>query len=146
MDTLTFIADPKVIGPWVFAQMGDATWSDGPGRAAIGALVDDKALAWGVVYERFTGRSLTMHTAIADGKRVTRAALGEVFRYPFETLGVQKVLAEVNSENPKSRSLVERLGFVREAVVENVYLSGDMWIYTMERNECRWLRGKHHGR
>jgi RimJ/RimL family protein N-acetyltransferase len=76
---------------------------------------------------------------------VTRRAISAVFEYPFYQLGVKKVLGFVNSENLKALSFDLRLGFEVEAIVNDVYERGDLYILSMTREKCRWLRGKEDG-
>ncbi len=117
------------------------------GKSCMGYVDMESGLPkWAVVYDSYeVGGSIQMHTAIADRKSVCRRAISEVFEYPFTQLGVKKVLAFVNSQNPEALSLDYRLGFEIEAVIEDAYDRGDMYILSMTQDQCRWLRGKNDG-
>lgn len=137
--------DIQLLGPWVWEQMGSTTYSS-TGKSAMGFVDDDGTVRWAVVYDNYeAGGSVQMHTAITDPKYVTRRAISAVFEYPFYQLGVKKVLGFVNSENLKALSLDLRLGFEVEAIVNDVYERGDLYILSMTQEQCRWLRGKDYG-
>lgn len=137
--------DIQLLGPWVWDQMGSTTYGS-TGKSAIGVVDDDGTIRWAVVYDNYeSGGSVQMHIAITDPKYVTRRAISAVFEYPFYQLGVKKVLGFVNSENLKALSFDLRLGFEVEAIVNDVYERGDLYILSMTREKCRWLRGKEDG-
>jgi RimJ/RimL family protein N-acetyltransferase len=137
--------DIQLLGPWVWDQMGSTTYSS-TGKSAMGLVDDDGIVRWAVVYDNYEqGGSVQMHIAITDPKYVTRRAISAVFEYPFYQLGVKKVLGFVNSENLKALSFDLRLGFEVEAVVNDVYERGDLYILSMTREKCRWLRGRGYG-
>lgn len=138
--------DIQLLGPWVWDQMGSTTYSS-TGKSAMGFVDDDGTIRWAVVYDHFEkGGSVQMHIALTDPKYVTRRAISAVFEYPFYQLGVKKVLGFVNSENLKALSFDLRLGFEVEAIVNDVYERGDLYILSMTQEQCRWLRGKDYGR
>jgi hypothetical protein len=112
----------------------------------MGYVDDDGTIRWAVVYDNYeVGGSVQMHMAITHPKYVTRRAISAVFEYPFYQLGVKKVLGFVNSQNIKALSFDIRLGFEVEAIVNDVYERGDLYILSMTREKCQWLRGKEHG-
>jgi RimJ/RimL family protein N-acetyltransferase len=119
-------------------------WSP-EGKAAIG-FVDGDDIRIAVLYDHYNVGSIQMHVAIDDPKYVTRRAIATVFEYPFNQLRVKKVLGMVNSENAAALTLDMRLGFKLEAIVEDVYETGDLYVLSMTREQCHWLRGKKDGR
>lgn len=137
--------DIQLLGPWVWEQM-ESTEYTSVGKSALGYVDDDGSIRWAVVYDEYNpGGSIQMHTAITHPKYVTRRAISAVFEYPFYQLGVKKVLGFVNSENYKALAFDIRLGFQVEAVVNDVYDIGDLYILSMTQEQCRWLRGKDYG-
>jgi RimJ/RimL family protein N-acetyltransferase len=52
---------------------------------------------------------------------------------------VNKILGLVESDNLEARRLDEHLGFHLEATLKNCAPSGDLLVYTMTREQCRWL-------
>jgi len=108
------------------------------GSAAIGWLRDEDLVA-GVLYEHFTGASITATIALEPGAVMVRQLLWAILHYPFKQFGVDKVLAFVNESNWKSRTWLEKAGFTLETQVGDVYPDGAMMIYTMTKARCRWL-------
>ncbi len=111
------------------------------GGAAIGWVRDD-SITCGVLYEHFTGRSITATIAKANGAVIPPGFLRAIFDYPFKQLNCEKILAYIEETNWKSRQLVERMGFKEEAKVSNVFPEGDMIIYTVTAEECRYLENE----
>jgi RimJ/RimL family protein N-acetyltransferase len=139
------VSDVDLLGPWAWKLMGCGVWSP-EGKSALGELNDDGTIQWAVVYDHYEeGGSIQMHIAIDNPKYVTRQAICACFEYPFLQLGVKKVLGIVNSNNDKALTFDLRLGFEIEAMVENVYKMGHMYILSMTREQCRWIRGKRYG-
>jgi RimJ/RimL family protein N-acetyltransferase len=91
-------------------------------------------------YDQYNGQNIFGHIA-SDGTRrwLTRHFLYETFKYPFVTLGVQRMSVWVEASNHDSRRFVTNLGFTAEAVLEKAGRDGvDVIIYRMFRAECRY--------
>lgn len=108
------------------------------GAAAIGWERDGDVVA-GVMYDHWTGASVTASIAVAPGAVMTKDFLWAIFNYPFNQLKVGIIIAFISEANWKSRNLVERMGFGLETRVVGAYPDGDMLIYTMTAGNCRWL-------
>lgn len=108
------------------------------GGSAVGWLRDDE-ITCGVMYEHFTGKSITATIAKAPGAVMPPGFIRAIFDYPFRQLGCTKILAYIEDTNWKSRELVEKMGFREEATISDVFPSGNMIIYTMTVDTCRWL-------
>ncbi len=142
---MDYVTDVDVLGPWAWKLMGAETWS-ATGRTAIGGLDDKGKPIWAVIYDNYNpGGSIQMHIVITDPKLVTRQAISHIFEYPFYELGVKKVIGIVNSENEAALTFDLRLGFTVEAVISDAYDMGSMYILSMTREQCHWLRGKDYG-
>lgn len=139
--------DTDYLGRWVWRQQKNYNWFS-EGKSALGFIhPHDGRPRWAVVYDDYEpGGSIRMHTAISDPKYVSRRAISAVFEYPFHQLGVKKVLATVNSKNRAALDLDFRLGFEVEAVIEDAYDVGNMYILSMTHEQCRWLRGIEDGK
>lgn len=125
--------------------MGNGTWYP-EGKSALGELNDAGDPKWAVVYDHYEeGGSIQLHIAIDNPKYVTRQAICACFEYPFYQLGVKKVLGIVNSTNDSALTFDMRLGFRLEAIISDAYDMGSMYILSMTREQCRWLRGKDNG-
>jgi len=103
-------------------------------------LAENGELIAGVVYEDFNGRSVTAHIAAKPGRRwMTKEFLAVIFDYPFNQLKVEKLIGVVPSGNLEARRLDEHFGFTIEARLKDCHPTGDLLIYTMRRDQCRWL-------
>ena len=104
-----------------------------------GQLTPLEVLFGGVIYEKFTGTSVLMHTAGMKPNWLNRELLWIAFDYPFRKLGCIKVISPVASTNRKAVAFAEHLGFVLEAKIEDAVPGGDTLILSMARHDCRWL-------
>ena len=105
--------------------------------AAIGLGTDDKVHA-GVLYSDFNGSQITASIAV-DGKCINREFLWFMFFYPFKQLGVKRITACVEQTNTVSQQFVTRLGFKLESVMERAGRTGDLLVYRMFPEDCRYL-------
>lgn len=138
---MTLINDAARIRTWVMARTGD----DFPMgcQAALGVENAGEIVA-GVVYDHYTGRCVTATIAV-EHKQLPRQLIRAMFAYPFIQIMVEKVIVYANSANEASVNLAQRLGFVTESVVRNVYEDGDMLILSLYKQDCGWLKELHHG-
>lgn len=127
------------IGRWVAAQM-DGHFSE-DNASAIGLIRDGKIVA-GVIYENCNGRSVVCHLAIVG--QVNKSFLRVTTGYAFEALGVDKIIGPISSANEKSIKAAKTIGFVEEARITNAAPNGDLILFTMTANQCRFL-GERHG-
>lgn len=111
------------------------------GMKTIGLRKDGQLVA-GVVYEGFNGRNVWMHVAAQPGRRwLVRDYLRACFAYPFLVCGVDRVSGYVNASNAEARRFDEHLGFQEEARLRGAAPDGgDVILYVMWRNECRFLK------
>jgi len=89
-----------------------------------------------------------LHIATDGTKRwMNREYLWFVFYFPFVQLGVTKIIAPVESSNSVCARFVEHIGFTLEATLKDCAPNGDMLIYTMREDQCKWLNlgGKYRG-
>ena len=127
------------VGEWVCQQMG-ATYNP-DACVAIGRVDGDRVIG-GVVYDDYNGSSICMHCA-GEGGWLTKELLRAVFGYPFTQLKVKKVIGFVDSTNKAAMRLNEHLGFTLEAKVQDGTATGDLLIYTMTPEQCRFLGGRY---
>lgn len=93
----------------------------------------------GVVFTGFTGSMVMMHMAGITGW-ASPELTWVCFDYPFMQLGVKKVVGTVRSDNKLACELDERLGFTLEHEIAEGIPGGTMRIYSMLRENCRWLK------
>ena len=119
--------------------------------APVVATPDAVGLGWehnerivaGVMYEEYTEASIHATIAVESGSVIQRGFLWAMFDYPFRQVGVKKIIVQMSSANEASENLARHLGFTLEARIKDAYLDGDRLIYTMTKDNCKWL-GEHH--
>lgn len=111
-----------------------------PEAATIG-LEEDGELIAGVVFDHYTGPSISMHVAAIPGKRwMTKDFLWRCFAYPFLQLQCNRITGLVRVDNLAAQKFDEHLGFQREGLIRKAAKDGtDYILYGMLREECRWL-------
>ncbi len=138
----------EMVAKWVSEQMPIFEFGSSP-YTAIGLTNSAGMLLAGVVYQNYTKGDIHMHVAAREGKRwLSKAFLGEGFRYPFEQLKCRRVTGLVPAKNLEAQRFDEHLGFTQEGRIRRILPDGDdLIIYGMLREECRWLNvGRFHGR
>jgi RimJ/RimL family protein N-acetyltransferase len=131
---MSLIAGIPVIS-WI-VRRGDC-FAPGYGATGLGWVQGGKIVA-GVMYEEFTEASI--HATIVVEEPMTKGFVHKIFDYPFNQLGVDKIIVQANTSNAESVNLAKRLGFTEEGMIKGAYLDGDRIILTMTKDECRWLK------
>lgn len=139
MKTVIYGQD-ELVRNWVAERVHEDRFSN---EVAIG-LEEDGQLIAGVVYNMYTGPSISMHVAAVPGRRwINRDFLWRAFAYPFLQLNCQRVTGFVREDNLDAQKFDEHLGFVREGLLRRACEDGqNMIVYGMLREECRWLEIK----
>lgn len=126
------------VGPWVCERAG-GVWTPGRG-VAIGLATDTGELRAGVLFEDYNGANLLMHVAAVPGRTwLHREFLWYCFYYPFMENGCKRVTGIVPSTNLEARRFDEHLGFTLEATLKDAHPDGDLCVYVMRKEDCRWL-------
>lgn len=99
-------------------------------------------LMGGVIFSGFTGASVCIHVGSFDPRWISPDMLWVTFNYPFEQLGVSKLIGQVPSSNQTALDFDKRLGFKEEVRISDVFPSADLVVLSMRREECRWLKLK----
>jgi len=128
--------DAETVGPWVASKVG-FKWVKGRG-AAIGRVKDGEIVA-GVIYEDYNGANVVCHIAI-DKNGGSKKFFSIIFDYPFVRLGVKRITAVVAQNNRASRKLVEHMGFEVEANLRDAHPDGDLLVYKMTAEQCRFTK------
>lgn len=113
-------------------------------NATIGIEQDGELLA-GVVYFDYNGKSITAAIHGVGRRWLNREFLWFMFYYPFEQLKVVRITAGIETFNEKSHNLVQKLGFTHEATLQKAGRFGDLHVYRMFREDCKWLKVLNHG-
>jgi RimJ/RimL family protein N-acetyltransferase len=136
---LLYGADDDV-GRWIFARTR-GTWIKGQG-VAIG-ITSAASLVAGAAYTMYNGANVWAAIA-ADpshqGHWATRRILRALFDYPFRQLKCKRMSSLLYASNDIAIKFNERLGFTREATLENAAPEGDMYLYRLKREDCRWIQ------
>lgn len=127
----------ELFGPWICKKLG-TEWQP-HGSHCLG-MVENEEIVVGVLFNLYNEASICIHVAAAPGKLwANREFLWYAFAYPFLQLRVNKVIGPVASTDKMVRRFDERLGFVLEATLKDAHPKGDLCLYTMTRQQCRWL-------
>jgi len=108
------------------------------GATSISWVVGGVAVA-GAVFDSFTGKSITAHIWVKERTAVSKLWFAAICDYPFNQLGVTKVIGKVDSNNLRAIHIDEHMGFELEAVIGDYSDEGDMLLYTMVKSQCRML-------
>lgn len=126
----------QVVGKWVFAKFGshfDPLSATAIGQESAGQIVG------GCVFDCHSGQAVQMHVAGIGGHWMTRDFLRAVLQYPFLQLKVKKIIAPIDSTNAQARKFVEHVGFIPEATIADAGRHGNLILYTLTRQQCRYL-------
>ena len=94
----------------------------------------------GVAYAEWNGPNVVCHIASDGTKRwMTREFLWTIFDFPFRQLKVKRITVCVGIGNLASRRFVEHLGFTAEATLRQAHPTGDLLVYAMFKEKCRWI-------
>lgn len=134
------VGKDDIVGPWVCARAG-GDWT--PGRGTTIGLASAQGLLAGTLYEDFNGANVLMHVAAVSGRQwLCREFLWFCFYYPFVQLDCRRVTGIVPSTNLEARRFDEHLGFKLEATLKDAHPTGDLLVYVMHKEDCRWLNIK----
>lgn len=114
----------------------------------FGSFGTDIGIGWarhgelvaGVAYADWNGPNVVCHIASVGKHWATREYLRVIFDYPFCQLKAKRITVCVGAGNAASRRFVEHLGFRLEAELAGAHPTGDLRIYRLWRDECRYLR------
>jgi RimJ/RimL family protein N-acetyltransferase len=95
----------------------------------------------GVIYENWNHQSIWCHIAVEG--RLTPEYLAAIFDYPFNICQVEKIIVPVGSDNEDSTRMVSKMGFFNESCIKNARPEGDIVFWTMQRNDCKYLKDRY---
>lgn len=143
---LVVVQQDQLFGPWLAAKI-DGQWAQDRGPT-IGLLdVTKRQICAAAQFTDCNGASVLLHCAGEGQTWLNREFLWFCFFYPFEQLQVRKIISPVESWNTQCRVFIEHLGFTLEATLKDASPKGDLLLYTMTRDQCKWLslREKYRG-
>ena len=136
--TLIIDQDASRVGRWM-EQQGSGPYR--AGATAIGLEREGELIA-GTSYDCCNGASVFCSIAITGP--ITREWLWFIFYYPFVQLGAKVLLGLVNHDNAKSHRLIRHLGFTEVEELHDAHPTGSLFLYRMNREQCRFLQRKPH--
>lgn len=127
------------VGAWVMGrQQNPGSWIPGQGYGF--GVTSGNELIGGAVFDSWNGASIHLHVAgDAEQNWISRAFLAIVFDYPFNQLQVKKIICLIGEGNVASRRFCGHIGFKLEATLSEAHPDGMLLVYTMTREQCRWL-------
>lgn len=136
------------LGTWLCERQDYAEWVPGRGQA-IGLETAEGELIAVVLFDDYNKANINMHVAAVPGSRwLTREFLWYCFHYPFIELGCKRITGLVAETNYAARKFDEHLGFTLEATLKDAHPDGDLLLYVMTKQDCKWihLKDKRHGK
>jgi hypothetical protein len=82
--------------------------------------------------------SVQLHVAVEG--RGNKEIRWYAFHYPFIELNVKKIIAPIQSNNEKCIRFAINAGFVREHIIKDAGHNSDLWLFSMTKEQCRFLR------
>ena len=132
----------EFVARWVYQQLGAEPVLP---CQAIG-VIRGKQLVTGWVYHQTDQTPHVVELTVAAKARdgistwMRPDLLKVMFAYPFVQLGAERLQVIVARKNKKARKVVKHLGWTYEGMARKAGPNGeDMAIYSMLRDECRWL-------
>lgn len=105
----------------------------------ISRVTSEGNLLGGFAFTNFTGPAIHIHSAGFRRDWCTLELLWVVHHYPFEQLKVKTLFATVPSTNEVAKRQAEWGGYKLDKRIEWAVAGGDLLVYRMSRDECRWL-------
>lgn len=127
------LTDKYVVGPWIAQRLHYPFEPNG--IQTIGLV--RRSIVAGVMYEDYNGAAMVAHM-VCEGL-LTRRYLWTIFHYPFVQAGCRKLIAPVPESNGRSIRFVKHLGFREEARLLDAHPDGSLLIFTMTREQCRFI-------
>lgn len=93
-----------------------------------------------VVFCGMAGKSCQIHIASSGSHWMTKDFLWVTFDYPFNKLGLKVILGTVAGSNEKALKLDRHLGFKEVAMIPDAHDEGDLVIFEMRPEFCKWLK------
>ncbi|MDI9336109.1 MAG: GNAT family protein [Gammaproteobacteria bacterium] len=139
------VSEPKLdICNWVHQRVAHSRYTYGAysALALASSQCPEGEYIFGAIYFNYTEASVAIHIALGSPKVFFRH-FDTFMSYPFDVLGVKKVLAYVHSENARMIQICKKLGFISEGCVENVYPGGyGINVYSVTKDRCTLFHKK----
>lgn len=134
-----FYGDSPTVKAWMAEQFGQVAPQRAHSTIALARAGEIRGAVW---LENYNGASAVIHVAGAGRRWLTRAFAEAVFHYAFNILGCKKLIGIVREVNEDARRFDENLGFRQECVIEDADPDGGLIIYSLKREDCKFLEKK----
>jgi len=104
----------------------------------------DGVLVGGCVYYTWNHRNVFMHSAADDSRWLNRTYLHYLFDYAFNVCNVERITGLVDEDNIHAQQFNNRIGFELETRMKNACPSGDILVYVMYKDDCKWISEARH--
>jgi RimJ/RimL family protein N-acetyltransferase len=94
----------------------------------------------GFIITNYNGAICMVHMAGKDARWCSPELLWALFDYCFVNLQVRRMFCTVDSANPRALQLVRRAGWRSEHRILDGTPNGDLLIFSMAADHCRWLK------
>lgn len=118
-------------------EFGDFGCSSGIGLQKKAG--DEWRMVAGVAYADWNGVNVVCHIASEGPHWLNREFLWTIFDYPFNQLKVKRITVTVGEGNKSSLRFVAHLGFTLEANLRDAHPTGDLLVWRMFREGCKWI-------
>lgn len=132
----------EAIGRWIHENGGGFVF---PGSYTALGWVEDGRLVAGLAMSHYNGKHVLVNGAILEG-RLPRQFLRAFLFYVFKQLGLPRVTFLVSSANIRSINLMRHLGAVQEATLRDADPSGDLLIFALWPENCKFWKRFNEGR
>jgi hypothetical protein len=126
-----------LIGPWV-AERAHTLYIPG-WTPTIGLLAPDGSIRAGILFNEYNKANVMIHVASEGKYWLSRKLLWFTFWYVFEQLGCRRASGCCVSNNHASHNLLLHIGFVFEAALKDAHPDGDLLLFRLRKEDCRWL-------
>lgn len=134
------VLDTQRVGAWVAQKVG-GIWDNSANAQAIGYANEDGQLLAGVTYKDWNGANIWVHVRVEDGRALPQF-VAVAFHYPFVQVGARRLTLPICSTNRKALSVAARMGFTLESKLNQATPEGDLQLWRMMREDCRFLEGR----
>ena len=104
----------------------------------ISRVVNGELLG-GCLYQNYTRRSIGIHVSGFKPNWISRDLLWICFHYPFVQLGCEYIFGLAPAFNLKALEFNRKMGFTEVTRIEHVFHEGDMVVFRLHRDDCRYL-------
>jgi len=119
--------------------LGDRTGAIGYDMAQAIGLERDGELVAVTGYNQFTDKACHVHFCMETGVVVPKRYLWFVHYYPFIQAGIDVLIAIMPAINEKIIKLAQHLGYSMRTYLDDA----ELLVYTMNKNDCKFLGIKH---